>query len=63
VVSELGVFGRAMFGEGRGLREEQAGWLVGWLGTIAEDVDVVGVTVGSMCSIRICWQIEVRYDR
>ncbi|KAH9960349.1 glutathione synthase [Lactifluus volemus] len=43
VVSELGVFGWALFGEGRELKEEQAGWLVR---TKAEDVDEGGVAAG-----------------
>jgi len=43
VVSELGVFGWALFGEGRGVKEEQAGWLVR---TKAEDVDEGGVAAG-----------------
>ena len=43
VVSELGVFGWALFGEGRKVKEEQAGWLVR---TKAEDVDEGGVAAG-----------------
>ena len=43
VVSELGVYGWALFGEGREVREEQAGWLVR---TKAEDVDEGGVAAG-----------------
>jgi glutathione synthase len=43
VVSELGVFGWALFGAGRELKEEQAGWLVR---TKAEDVDEGGVAAG-----------------
>jgi len=43
VMSELGVFGWALFGEGRELKEEQAGWLVR---TKAEDVDEGGVAAG-----------------
>ncbi|KAH9015705.1 glutathione synthase [Lactarius hengduanensis] len=43
VVSELGVFGWALFGEGREVKEEQAGWLVR---TKAEDVDEGGVAAG-----------------
>ena len=42
-MSELGVFGWALFGEGRELREEQAGWLVR---TKADDVDEGGVATG-----------------
>jgi glutathione synthetase len=43
VMNELGVFGWALFGEGRELREEEAGWLVR---TKAEDVDEGGVAAG-----------------
>lgn len=43
VVSELGVFGWALFGEGREVKGEQAGWLVR---TKAEDVDEGGVAAG-----------------
>ena len=43
VVSELGVFGWALFGEGREVKEEQVGWLVR---TKAEDVDEGGVAAG-----------------
>lgn len=43
VVSELGVFGWALFGEGREVKEEHAGWLVR---TKAEDVDEGGVAAG-----------------
>ena len=43
VMSELGVFGWALFGEGREVREEQAGWLVR---TKADDVDEGGVATG-----------------
>ena len=43
VISELGVFGWALFGEGREVKEEQAGWLVR---TKAEDVDEGGVAAG-----------------
>lgn len=43
VMSELGVFGWALFGEGREVREEQVGWLVR---TKAEDVDEGGVAAG-----------------
>lgn len=45
VMSELGVFGWALFGEGEGgeVREEQAGWLVR---TKADDVDEGGVATG-----------------
>jgi glutathione synthase len=43
VMCELGVFGWALFGEGRELKEEQAGWLVR---TKAEDVDEGGVAAG-----------------
>ena len=43
VMSELGVFGWALFGEGREVREEQAGRLV-W--TKADDVDEGGVATG-----------------
>jgi hypothetical protein len=42
-VSELGVFGWALFGEGREVREEQVGWLVR---TKADDVDEGGVAAG-----------------
>ena len=37
VMNELGVFGWALFGEGREVREDQGGWL---MRTKAEDVDV-----------------------
>ncbi|KAI0265685.1 glutathione synthase [Gloeopeniophorella convolvens] len=43
VVSELGIFGRALFGDGREVKEEQVGWLVR---TKAEDVDEGGVAAG-----------------
>lgn len=43
VMSELGVFGWALFGEGRKIREEEVGWLVR---TKAEDVDEGGVAAG-----------------
>jgi glutathione synthetase len=43
VVSEFGVFGWALFGDGRELREELAGWLVR---TKAEDVDEGGIAAG-----------------
>ena len=43
VVSELGVFGWVLFGEGREVKEEQAGWLVR---TKGEDVDEGGVAAG-----------------
>ncbi len=43
VMSEIGVFGWALFGEGRKLREEQVGWLVR---TKGEDVDEGGVAAG-----------------
>ena len=43
VVSELGVFGWALFGEGRETKEAVAGWLVR---TKAEDVDEGGVAAG-----------------
>ncbi|KAI0276758.1 glutathione synthase [Russula aff. rugulosa BPL654] len=43
VMNELGVFGWALFGEGREIREEQVGWLVR---TKAEDVDEGGVAAG-----------------
>ena len=43
VVNELGVFGWALFGEGREVREDQVGWLVR---TKAEDVDEGGVAAG-----------------
>jgi glutathione synthase len=42
-MSELGVFGWALFGEGREVREGQAGWLVR---TKADDVDEGGVATG-----------------
>ena len=40
VISELSVFGWALFGEGREVREVQIGWLVR---TKAEDIDESGV--------------------
>ncbi|KAF8488207.1 glutathione synthase [Russula emetica] len=43
VMNEFGVFGWALFGEGREVREEQVGWLVR---TKAEDVDEGGVAAG-----------------
>ena len=43
VISELGVFGWALFGEGRKVREELAGWLVR---TKAEDVNEGSVAAG-----------------
>ena len=43
VMNEFGVFGWALFGEGREIREEQVGWLVR---TKAEDVDEGGVAAG-----------------
>jgi hypothetical protein len=43
VVSELGVFGWALFGEGTEVREEECGWLVR---TKAEDEDEGGVAAG-----------------
>jgi hypothetical protein len=43
VMSELGVFGWALFGEGGEVREDQAGWLVR---TKADDVDEGGVATG-----------------
>jgi glutathione synthase len=43
VMSELGVVGWALFGEGREVREEMAGWLVR---TKADDVDEGGVATG-----------------
>jgi hypothetical protein len=43
MMNELGVFGWALFGEGRKIREEQVGWLVR---TKAEDVDEGGVASG-----------------
>ena len=42
-MSELGVFGWALFGEGREVREEQVGWLVR---TKADDVDEGGIAAG-----------------
>jgi len=42
-MSELGVFGWALFGEGREVREEQVGWLVR---TKADDVDEGSVASG-----------------
>ena len=43
VMSELGVFGWALFGQGREVKEEQVGWLVR---TKADDVDEGGVAAG-----------------
>ncbi|KAI0036289.1 glutathione synthase [Vararia minispora EC-137] len=43
VVSELGVFGWALFGRGQGVREQEAGWLVR---TKADGVDEGGVAAG-----------------
>jgi glutathione synthase len=43
VVSELGVFGWALFGEGREMKDEQAGWLVR---TKADGVNEGGVATG-----------------
>ena len=43
VMNELGVFGWALFGKGREVREEQVGWL---MRTKAEDVDEGGVAAG-----------------
>ena len=42
-VSELGVFGWALFGQGREVREQLVGWLVR---TKADDVDEGGVAAG-----------------
>ena len=42
-MSELGVFGWALFGDGREVREEQVGWLVR---TKADDVDEGGIAAG-----------------
>jgi hypothetical protein len=43
VMSELGVFGWALFGEGREVKDAQVGWLVR---TKAEDVNEGGVATG-----------------
>jgi glutathione synthase len=43
VMNELCVFGWALFGEGREVREDQGGWL---MRTKAEDVDEGGVAAG-----------------
>ena len=56
VMSELGVFGWALFGEGREVREEQVGWLVR---TKAEDVDEGWESLlGSVCWIVSYWWIR-----